>query len=49
MCVQVVSGVLHEMDGVTWQWNEVMGWATLLLDHGEEVGNGNVECTWCGQ
>ena len=23
-----------------------MRWATLLLDHDEEAGNGNVEYTW---
>lgn len=43
-------GVLHEMDEVVVaaivDGTRVMEWVMLLLNHGEEGGNGNVECTW---
>lgn len=39
MCGRVaVSGVLRQKD-------EVVGWVMLLLDHGEAVGNGDIECS----
>ena len=40
---------LHEMDEVTWwlqSMEKVAGCMVLLLDHGKEARNGDVECTW---